>query len=172
MLAVIYGGSGSGKSEFAENMAVSLEASSLYYIATMQPYDEESYKKIDRHRQMRSEKNFRTIECYTDISKVQVEKNSTVLLECMSNLAANEIFSPEGAGDETFDSIKRGVQSLMGQAENLIIVTNNIFEDGLSYDAQMLYYLETLGRVNTAIGGLADCVVEVIHGVALYIKNK
>ncbi len=171
MFTVIYGGSGSGKSEYAENMAVSLDASQLYYIATMQPFDEESFKKIERHRQMRSAKNFRTVECYTDISKVHIEKNSTVLLECMSNLVANEIFSEEGAGQNTYDSVKAGILSLMAKTKHLLIVTNNVFEDGTVYDVDTRNYLETLGKVNTCISGMADCVVEVVHGIAIYIKK-
>ena len=55
MFVVVYGGSGSGKSEFAETLTVDYCSGVKYYIATMQPFDDESYKKIDRHRRMRKE---------------------------------------------------------------------------------------------------------------------
>ena len=41
-------------------------------------------------------KNFKTFECYTGLEKLTVPQNSTVLLECMSNLVANEMYSPNG----------------------------------------------------------------------------
>lgn len=50
MLYLVTGGSGSGKSEYAENLAVSLKKENLIYIATMFPFDDESLKKIERHK--------------------------------------------------------------------------------------------------------------------------
>ena len=46
MLTLITGGSGSGKSEFAEDLSVSYKSNNLIYIATMFLYDNESLKKI------------------------------------------------------------------------------------------------------------------------------
>ena len=57
MLALVIGGSGSGKSAWAENLAASLGEQRLY-IATMQPFDEECSRRIARHIEMRREKNF------------------------------------------------------------------------------------------------------------------
>lgn len=41
MLALIFGGSGSGKSAYAENLAVRLSAAPRYYLATMVSCDGE-----------------------------------------------------------------------------------------------------------------------------------
>ncbi|MFR6589375.1 MAG: bifunctional adenosylcobinamide kinase/adenosylcobinamide-phosphate guanylyltransferase [Gallintestinimicrobium sp.] len=68
------------------------------YIATMQPMDNECLARIEKHRGMRAQKNFQTVECYTGLKQVRVPKDSVVLLECMSNLTANEIYAPEGVG--------------------------------------------------------------------------
>ena len=92
MMILVTGGSGSGKSAFAEDQVVSFGEAERVYIATMFPFDEESKKRVQRHRNMRSGKGFETIECYTDLAQVRVSKGSTVLLECMSNLVANEMF--------------------------------------------------------------------------------
>ena len=54
MMAVVTGGSGSGKSAFAEDKILSLGQGKRFYIATMHPYDEESYKRVERHRKMRA----------------------------------------------------------------------------------------------------------------------
>ena len=94
MLIVVTGGSGSGKSQYAEDQVVQLSRemsgdAKLYYIATMYPFDEESHKRIARHRDMRREKNFETVEQYTNLKELEFPKESIVLLECMSNLTAN-----------------------------------------------------------------------------------
>ena len=65
MFAVVTGGSGSRKSAFAEEKVTGLGAGRRIYIATMMCFDEESKKRVERHRRMRAGKGFETIECYT-----------------------------------------------------------------------------------------------------------
>ena len=60
MIHLVIGGSGSGKSEFAENLLE--DSQRKYYIATMQVYEEEGRKKVARHRRLRAGKGFQTIE--------------------------------------------------------------------------------------------------------------
>ena len=97
MLVVIIGGSGSGKSEFAENMAVKLRKNRLIYAAAMMPFGSEGEARIRRHRKARKDKGFITVEKYTCLKSLEVQEGDTVLLECMSNLLANEMFDKEGA---------------------------------------------------------------------------
>ena len=59
--------------------------------------------------------------------RVQVPSGANVLLECLSNLTANELYRADGAGEKTKEAILSGVQSLLEQAASLIIVTNEIF---------------------------------------------
>ena len=86
MITLIIGGSGSGKSAYAEQVVMDFGDRDRIYIATMFPFDEESRRRIDRHRRMRAEKNFTTIECYTGLKTVEIPEGACVLLECMSNL--------------------------------------------------------------------------------------
>ena len=72
-----------------------LKKARTYYLATMQSGDNpETRKRIERHRMMRNEKGFLTIEKSYDIqdSLDQMEQEASVLLEDLSNLLANEIF--------------------------------------------------------------------------------
>ena len=66
MFHVVTGGSGSGKSAYAEQCILDFQGENRIYIATMYPFDEESHRRIARHRAMRAEKKFTTIERYTD----------------------------------------------------------------------------------------------------------
>ena len=174
MVTIIIGGSGSGKSEYAENLIVEYAKEcegSLIYIATMPPFDKETEVKIHKHQCMRQNKNFSTLECYTELDKVKLESHTLVLLECMSNLVANEMFSDSGAKDNTVNAVLQGIDNLIQQAEHLVIVTNNVFEDGSEYDATTLDYLHKLGEINRRISNLADQVIEVVHCIPIYIKN-
>ena len=137
----------------------------------MYPYDEESRQRIARHRKMRAEKNFTTVECYRDLEKTEIPEHADVLLECMSNLTANEMFWPEGAGSDTEEQILRGVEWLRRKARNLVIVSNEIFSDGCEYDSGTKEYQRTLGKINCRLAELADRVTEVVYGIPLEVKG-
>ena len=183
MMIVITGGSGSGKSAFAEERVIGLddgkESSARFYIATMQCYDEESCRRILRHRSLRSGKGFVTIEqplhleeAAETIRKTAVDgKRITVLLECMSNLAANEMFDPQGSGEDAFNSIQRGIDRLRGACDNLVVVTNEVFSDGMIYDGATVRYQCLLGTINQMLASCADEVVEVVYGIPNILKK-
>lgn len=176
MLTVITGGSGSGKSEYAENYMLSekkKEGNSnrdLIYLATMIPFDQECEKRIQRHRTMRAEKQFTTMECFTDLNRLRLEKNPIVLLECMSNLVANEMYQENGAQENTVGAIIQGIKHLEEMSRHLVIVTNEVFSDGGEYDPETKRYLAYLGEINQEMGKIADCVIEVVYSVPIITK--
>lgn len=165
MLVLVTGGSGSGKSEFAENLAVKL-GGELTYIAAMKPADAECEKRIERHRKMRAGKGFKTVERYTDIKNLNIR--GTALLECMSNLTANEMFG--GSGENSVAEILQGVQHLKQCLDNFVIVTNEISSDGLEYDRDTKLYMKNLGLINCEAAAMADEVYEVVCGVPNRLK--
>lgn len=171
MLHIITGGSGSGKSAYAEKQILELGNEKRYYIATMHPFDEESYRRIERHRIMRSGKGFETVEKYTHLEELEFPKNADVLLECMSNLIANEMYEENGSGDRAVEAILDAVKKLQDQVQNLIIVTNEICSDCQDYTKETLKYMEYLGKINCALAEKADAVTEVVYGIPLKIKG-
>ena len=171
MLTIVTGGSGSGKSAFAEDKVLAFGEAQRVYIATMHPFDEESHKRIERHRKMRAGKGFETIECYTGLKDVQLPSGCVVLLECMSNLVANEMFEEQGAHEQTVKDIMSGIDELVRQAAHVVIVTNEIFSDAVVFDKEMVSYLEYLGKINQAVALRADEVVEVVYGIPVYQKK-
>ncbi len=178
MTVLILGGSGSGKSAYAEKTAVSLAGEGpLYYVATMQVYDEEGRKKVNRHRALRAGKGFQTIEQPKDLEEAAKHMQAgkgTVLLECLSNLVANEMFGSEqiSSGKEVAKRVCKGMKTLAQEAEHLLLVTNNVFEDGVQYDNTTEAYLEALGTVNKFAASLADEVTEVVVGIPVSVKEK
>ena len=171
MLVVVTGGSGSGKSAFAEETVLSFGEARRIYIATMQAFDEESHRRIRRHRRMRAGKGFETVERYTALDELVLPKGSVVLLECMSNLAANEMFEEKGAGEKTVEAVLEGIKKLSSQVRHLVIVTNEIFSEAASYEGDTIRYQEYLGIINQNIGKMADEVVEVVYGIPIWHKG-
>ena len=126
MLTLVVGGSASGKSAFAERLAVQ-SGLPRFYVATMRVWDAESEKRVARHRAMRREKRFETLECPLHLEKLDMPARGTALLEDMGNLAANELYDADGAKADAVSAILRGADRLRAQCAHLIIVSNEVF---------------------------------------------
>lgn len=173
---LVIGGSGSGKSAYAEEMALSLAEGDKYYLATMRIYDEEGRRKADRHRKQRSGKGFLTIEQPVSIHKAPEKRKmpgSTVLVECISNLAANEMFSGEKPEAEktVVERVVQGIRAIKERAAHLVVVSNNVFEDGIAYDEETMKYIRAMGEINRRLAASANRVVEVVAGIPIVVKE-
>ena len=169
MLILVSGGSGSGKSEFAEGLVVSSGLNERIYLATMQVWDAESVRRVERHRAMRAGKGFQTLECPTGLDKLEVPEHAAILLEDLSNLYANEYFSPKQEG--AFDRVLAGIAKAADRAGLLVVVTNELFSDGMRYDPETAAWLEGLAGLNRAIAAQADQVYEVVCGIPVAWKE-
>lgn len=168
MLTLITGGSKNGKSRIAEEILAAAPPPH-YYIATMEPYGEEAQQAIRRHHKMRAGKGFETIEKYTDLQELRFPEGGSVLLECMCNLCANEMFSAgcmEPAG-----KIISGVERVLAQVSGLVIVTNEVGGDGRVYGEGTMQYIRQLGSINAGLAAMADCVIEAVYGIPVYHKR-
>lgn len=175
MFIVVTGASASGKSEYAEKriMGLTPQKESAIYIATMQPYGDEGRARVAKHRRQRAQRRFETMEIYLDMETAHIPKGKNILLECMSNLAANEMFArQEPQSDAVLKTrIIQGIQHLANSSENLVVVTNEVFSDTMQYDTQTLAYIRLLGEINQALATLADEVIEVVYGIPVFLKG-
>ena len=204
MLHIVYGGSASGKSSYAESFAMSLQGEGrLLYIATMYPYkwntteiDPETMQRIERHRAMRADKGFDTVECYRHVEHIVAKRQDVLLLECMSNLLANEMYlepdSNAGGLAETMSEVEKAgvgmsetlspvskkiVQALVNlstRVQDVVIVTNDVFSDGgnLTYDESTREYVKNLAEINCALAREAATVTEVVCGIPVIVKKN
>lgn len=204
MLHIVYGGSASGKSSYAESFAMSLQGDGrLLYIATMYPYkwnttelDPETIQRIERHRAMRADKGFDTVECYRHVEHIVAKRQDVLLLECMSNLLANEMYleqdSDDGGLAETMSEVEKAgvgmsealspvskkiVQALVNlstRVQDVVIVTNDVFSDGgsLTYDESTREYVKNLAEINCALARVAETVTEVVCGIPVIVKKN
>lgn len=179
MMVAVTGAGSSGKSAFAEQCLVNMGERKRIYAATMIAWDEECRARIKKHREMRKGKNFETAECPVDLDKLEVPAGSAVLLECMSNLAANEMYRADvpaewDAGkraEKARERIQRGLNKVRSGAEAMVVVTNEIFSDTGGYGEETEQYLRLLGDLNREIFEMADRVYEVVCGIPVPLKG-
>ncbi len=189
---LITGGSASGKSEYAEAQALALKKRSprspMFYVATMWNDGAEAMERIERHRALRAGKGFITLECPVSMQEacdaVKDHPDSIVLLECLSNLAANVMFAPEaealharGSGrevweDDCFDILTQEIDQLANSVGHLIIVSNEIYSDGVDYDEMTTSYIRLMGRLHQYFAKESSRVTEVVYGCAIRHKEE
>ena len=178
MICLVIGGAGSGKSEYAEKLTVSLsekKKTRRVYLATMSSEGAEAEKRIARHRKNRAGRGFMTIEKTTGLAALADPEGggdlagAAVLLEDLGNLLAGELFLPEGNGPA---AVREGIRTIAELSEDLVIVTNDVFSDGNTYTGDMLTYLKALAELNCALAEKAETVAEVICGIPRIRKGK
>ena len=170
MLTLVVGGAASGKSAYAERLVLQT-ALPRYYLATMQVWDAECAARVEKHRRMRAEKQFETLECPLHLGTVHLPARGTALLEDLGNLTANELYDPAGAGVAAASAILDGLDKLAAQCEHLVVVSNEVFSGGADYAGDTDRYLKALAQVNNALAARADAVVRVVCGIPVYYKG-
>lgn len=174
-MILVLGGSGSGKSEYAENLLSDIRENK-FYIAAMKPFGSEGLKRVSKHKMLREGKCFTTLEQSEDIeeSLKAMNKDSSALIECISNLTANEMFKEEKiiSSDIVADKILKGIFKIDREIARLVIVTNNVYEDGILYDETTRAYMQALSDINIQLAGKAERVIEVVAGIPLVISER
>ena len=171
MLTLVIGGAASGKSAYAESLCLQRPLPRTY-LATMQVWDDECAARVAKHRAMRAEKQFSTVECPLHLDHLTLPCRSTVLLEDLGNLTANELYDPHGAGDAAAEIVLAGILHVYTQCEDLIVVSNEVFSGGADYAGDTDRYLRALAEVNNQLAARADAVVRVVCGLPIYYKGK
>ncbi|MCP3740886.1 bifunctional adenosylcobinamide kinase/adenosylcobinamide-phosphate guanylyltransferase [Rossellomorea sp. BNER] len=141
-LFFITGGVRSGKSYFAEQLAKKLAISTttkLHYLATAQSTDYEMKKRILRHKldRQHSDVKWTTWECPNNIQTLtcHFSKKDTVLLDCLTTLLTNEMFSEErnwtdpNVQDKIIKKIIDPLYELKKNVHTLLLVSNEVLNE-------------------------------------------
>ena len=107
-----------------------------------------------------------TVECPRDLDGAHIGSDGTVLLEDLPNLLANEMFDG-GSAERIFPAI----MALSRQCRDLIIVTNDVFCDGVVYPDSTQEYIRRLAALNCRIVRVADYVAEVVYSIPVTLKG-
>lgn len=165
---LVTGGQRSGKSVFAEKMALRLSPRPTY-VATAQIYDEEMRERVRIHKQRRSA-HWINLECPLDISTVECEIESVVLIDCVTLWATNKFFEKGENPEDVLNELKRQVNILLHKKATFIFVTNEVGLGGTSENLMQRKFMDIQGLINQYLAMLSDEVYFLISGIPMRIK--
>lgn len=188
-IILITGGQRSGKSSYAERLALSL-APNPVYIATARVWDDEFRERVRRHQERRGPQ-WTNIEEDRALSRHDVT-GRVVLIDCCTLWATNyfydsacenDTFRDENDtfsnGNDTFIDVNATLSALKAEFDRFtsqdatfIFVTNEIGLGGTSPNAVQRRFTDLLGWLNQYIANKADEVVMMISGLNIKIKQQ
>lgn len=186
MLILVFGGSGSGKSRFAEQLASGLPSMERWYIATMQnDGSQETTERIRRHRVQRRERGFHTLEWSCDMQKkvpLWMEEHprpASILLEDLGNLVANEVFSPQDRAALSHGEEKEQIRALLVSpiqrlsdgGHHVVVVCDMMDEDSGIDTPEMKRFDRWMQTAQQELATRADGLVEVIADIPNWIRK-
>ncbi|MEI6846008.1 MAG: bifunctional adenosylcobinamide kinase/adenosylcobinamide-phosphate guanylyltransferase [Candidatus Firestonebacteria bacterium] len=170
-LTFITGGARSGKSSFAEKLAVKA-AKNRVYIATMQGLDKEMRERIQKHQEQRGE-NFKTVEeplRLLEVLKSADEKNSVLLIDCLTLWVTNLML--KGGKEKDIIKIAAETADYAAHAKAKVIAVSNEVGMGLVPDNKLgRDFRDLQGRVNRIFAERAAKVYFMVAGIPLEVKK-
>jgi len=166
-LSLILGGARSGKSAFAEKLALSANRPRAY-IATSQAFDAEMEVKIAKHRQDRGP-DWQTIEAPLDIAGAlaEVTADSVVLIDCLTLWLSNQM-----QANADIDVEITNLLTVLSDSPNPVICVSNEVGMGLVPDTPLgRQFRDLQGTLNRKIAEQADIAVFVAAGLPLTLKG-
>ncbi|MBC7962314.1 MAG: bifunctional adenosylcobinamide kinase/adenosylcobinamide-phosphate guanylyltransferase [Steroidobacteraceae bacterium] len=171
----ITGGARSGKSVFAEKLALEF-GSSLCYLATAQALDSEMDERIVLHRERRGEQ-WHTLEEPLDLPRVLKEcdgRYQVILVDCITLWLSNLLFAYEGLEGNLEERILVDVRQLADRLLEMktavILVSNEVGMGIVPENALARLYRDMAGKANQLLAVAADEVHMVISGIPLRLK--
>lgn len=165
-IILITGGQRSGKSQYAERLALTLSERPVY-MATAHVWDDEFRKRVRKHQERRGTE-WENIEEERWLSRHDL-MGRVVLIDCLTLWATNFFFELKDV-DKALVTIKEEFDKLVEQDATLIFVTNEIGMGGTSIDLVQRQFTDLLGWLNQYVACKADEVMLMISGIAVKIK--
>ena len=169
-ITLITGGQRSGKSQYAEQLALSLSPNPVY-MATAHIWDEEFRQRVLRHQQRRGPE-WTNIEEERWISRHDL-RGRVVLVDCLTLWATNFFFADgaEADVDVALETLKAEFDRFTAQEATFIIVTNEIGSGGTPVNDVQRRFTDLLGWLNQYVAQRADEVVMMVSGIPVKIKE-
>ncbi|WP_027408642.1 bifunctional adenosylcobinamide kinase/adenosylcobinamide-phosphate guanylyltransferase [Anoxybacteroides tepidamans] len=182
MIVFISGGVRSGKSDVAERCVQVLASSEsvVHYIATAKVTDEEMRARVVHHQKRRDGQSlsWQTWEQPLCLHKLapKFAARDVVLLDCLTNWLANELFATEGWEREEHclqiaERMLAAIKQLAASCKALIIVSNELFSGGVPDDIGTYHFMKALGRLHQRIVDMASSALLVQHGIPTLKKG-
>lgn len=168
MIYYISGGERSGKSTFAQKLALELSPNPVY-LATARILDDDIKKRIQKHQQDRDHR-WQTVEIDAKISSFDFT-NKTVVIDCVTLWLTNIFFDNQENLDLSLDIAKNEINNLKISNSNIIFVSNEIGMGLHATNELSRKFVQLQGWINQIIASKADIAYFMISGIPLKIKG-
>lgn len=166
-IILITGGQRSGKSSYAEKMALALSSHPVY-MATSRVWDEEHRQRIMRHKAGRSNV-WENIEEEKELSRHNLN-GKVVLIDCVTLWATNFFFDLKSDVEKALEELKNEFINFIQQDATFIFVTNEIGMGEMSQNEIQRKFSDLQGWFNQFIAQKSDEVYLMVSGISLKIK--
>jgi|SRR6476659_1257880 len=167
MIYYISGGARSGKSGYAQELALSLSQNPIY-LATARNWDADFDKRIKRHQSDRDER-WENLEEEKYLSKIDFT-NRVVVLDCVTLWLTNFYVDTKYDIEEALKQIKLEVDALTQQNATFIIISNELGM-GLHADTESgRKFTDLQGWTNQYIANKADKAIFMVSGLPMVLK--
>ncbi|MEM6360589.1 MAG: bifunctional adenosylcobinamide kinase/adenosylcobinamide-phosphate guanylyltransferase [Bacteroidota bacterium] len=168
MIHLITGGERSGKSSYAQHLA--LEASNApIYLATAKVWDDDFKQRIDRHKTERDER-WQLIESEMKLFDPLPENSSAVVIDCITLWLTNFFSHFKSDKEKTLEAAKNEINQLTRYSGNLFIVTNEIGMGVHAHNQAARDFVELQGWTNQYLAKKAIRVILMVSGIPMQVK--
>lgn len=173
-IVLITGGQRSGKSLYAEQLALSLSERPVY-LATAHIWDEEFRQRVMKHQERRGSQ-WTNIEEERTLSRHDLT-GRVVVIDCITLWCTNFFFDrnkpdwEQPMVEEALEALKAEFDKFTRQEATFIFVTNEIGSGGVSTDVIQRRFTDLEGWMNQYVASKADEVVLMVSGIPVRIKG-
>lgn len=166
-IILITGGVRSGKSSYAEQLALRLSSNPVY-LATARVWDDEFRQRVVKHQERRGSE-WTNIEEEKQLSKHNLE-GRTILIDCITMWCNNFFFDLHDDVDATLEAMKQEFLKFTQPEATYIFVTNEIGMGGTSINDVQRRFTDLQGWFNQFVASQADEVIFMVSGISMKIK--
>ena len=164
---LITGGARSGKSRYAEELALSLSKTPVY-VATAHVWDEEFRERVRKHQERRGPE-WTNIEEEKELSRHDLTGRVAVI-DCITLWCTNYFFELQKV-DTALEALKAEFDKFTAHDATYIFVTNEIGMGGVSDNAVQRKFTDLQGWMNQYVASQADEVILMVSGIAVKVKG-
>lgn len=168
-IIVITGGQRSGKSSYAEKLALD-KSDRPIYLATSRVWDDEHRHRIELHKKRRELNDWVNIEEEKFLSRHQI-KREVVLIDCVTLWATNFFYDLESNVEKALEELKKEFDRFTDQDGLFIFVTNEIGMGEMSMNELQRKFADLQGWLNQYIASKADEVILMVSSIPVKIKS-
>ena len=166
-ITLVTGGQRSGKSSYAQKLALTLSSNPIY-LATSAVWDEEHRQRIERHKADRGAE-WTNIEELKDLQNITVE-GRVIVIDCVTLWSTNFFTDYEGDTQQSLEAITSRFDQFVQQDAHFIFVTNEIGLGGVSANDLQRRFTDLIGWVNQYIASKSDEVILMVSSIPMKIK--